>query len=85
MHFQKIRPIASDLMQVNSTHKLGKALTVKNSLTSGAFDTGNRFNEAMANLNYTGENRNLTIGAGTTAKNMDSSLGASGTGAYQLI
>ena len=83
MHFQKIRPIASDLMQVNSTHKLGKAWNVKNALTSGEFDTGNRFNEAMANLNYTSENRNLTIGAGTL-KEYGQFLGASGTGAYQL-
>ena len=83
LHFQKIRPIASDLMQVNSTHKLGKAWNVKNAITSGEFDTGNRFNEAMANLNYTGENRNLTIGAGTL-KEYGQFLGASGTGAYQL-
>ena len=83
LHFQKIRPIASDLMQVNATHRLGKKLTIKNSLTSGEFDTGNRFNEAMANLNYTGENRNLTIGAGTL-KEYGQFLGASGTGAYQL-
>ena len=83
LHFQKIRPIASDLMQVNSTHKLGKNLTIKNAITSGEFDTGNRFNEAMANLNYTGENRNLTIGAGTL-KEYGQFLGASGTGAYQL-
>ena len=34
LHFQKIRPIASDLMQLNSTHKLGKKLTVKNAITS---------------------------------------------------
>ena len=83
LHFQKIRPIASDLMQVNSTYKLGKNLTIKNSLTSGEFDTGNRFNEAMTNLNYTGENSNLTIGAGTL-KEYGQFLGASGTGAYQL-
>ena len=83
LHFQKIRPIASDLMQVNATHKLGSKLTVKNSITSGEFDTGNRFNEAMTNLNYTGENRNLTIGAGTL-KEYGQFLGASGTGAYQL-
>ena len=83
MHFQKIRPITSDLMQLNATHKLGKAWNVKNSLTSGEFDTGNRFNEAMANLNYTGENHNLTIGAGTL-KEYGQFLGASGTGAYQL-
>ena len=83
MHFQKIRPIASDLMQLNATHKLGKNLTVKNAITSGEFDTGNRFNEAMANLNYTGENRNLTIGAGTLQE-YGQFLGASGTGAYQL-
>ena len=83
LHFQKIRPIATDLMQVNSTHKLGKAWNVKNAITSGEFDTGNRFNEAMANLNYTGENRNLTIGAGTL-KEYGQFLGASGTGAYQL-
>ena len=83
MHFQKIRPIASDLMQLNSTYKLGKAWNVKNALTSGEFDTGNRFNEAMANLNYTGENHNLTIGAGTL-KEYGQFLGASGTGAYQL-
>ena len=83
LHFQKIRPIASDLMQVNSTHKLGKAWNVKNALTSGEFDTGNRFNEAMANLNYASENRNLTIGAGTL-KEYGQFLGASGTGAYQL-
>ena len=83
LHFQKIRPIASDLMQLNSTHKLGKALTVKNSLTSGEFDTGKRFNEAMANLNYTGANSNLTIGAGTL-KEYGQFLGASGTGSYQL-
>ena len=83
LHFQKIRPIASDLMQVNSTHKLGKAWSVKNAITSGEFDTGNRFNEAMANLNYTGENHNLTIGAGTLQE-YGQFLGASGTGAYQL-
>ena len=83
MHFQKIRPIASDLMQVNSTHKLGKVWSVKNAITTGAFDTGNRFNEAMANLNYASENRNLTIGAGTL-KEYGQFLGASGTGAYQL-
>ena len=83
LHFQKIRPIASDLMQLNSTHKLGKAWNVKNSITSGEFDTGNRFNEAMANLNYTGENHQLTIGAGTL-KEYGQFLGASGTGAYQL-
>ena len=83
MHFQKIRPIASDLMQVNSTHKLGKVWNVKNSLTSGEFDTGNKFNEAMTNLNYTGENRQLTIGAGTLQE-YGQFLGASGTGAYQL-
>ena len=83
LHFQKIRPIANDLMQVNSTHKLGKNLTVKNAITTGEFDTGNRFNEAMANLNYTSENRNLTIGAGTL-KEYGQFLGASGTGAYQL-
>ena len=83
LHFQKIRPIASDLMQLHATHKLGKNLTVKNALTSGEFDTGNRFNEAMANLNYTGENHNLTIGAGTL-KEYGQFLGASGTGAYQL-
>ena len=83
MHFQKIRPIASDLMQVNSTHKLGKKLTVKNAITSGEFDTGNRFNEAMANLNYAGDNRKLTIGAGTLQE-YGQFLGASGTGAYQL-
>ena len=83
MHFQKIRPIANDLMQVNATHKLGKVWSVKNAITSGEFDTGNRFNEAMANLNYTGENRNLTIGAGTLQE-YGQFLGASGTGAYQL-
>ena len=83
LHFQKIRPIANDLMQLNSTHKLGKAWNVKNAITSGEFDTGNRFNEAMANLNYTGENRHLTIGAGTL-KEYGQFLGASGTGAYQL-
>ena len=83
LHFQKIRPIANDLMQLNSTYKLGKAWNVKNAITSGEFDTGNRFNEAMANLNYTGENRNLTIGAGTL-KEYGQFLGASGTGAYQL-
>ena len=83
LHFQKIRPIASDLMQVSSTYKLGKKLTVKNAITSGEFDTGNRFNEAMANLNYTGENHQLTIGAGTL-KEYGQFLGASGTGAYQL-
>ena len=83
LHFQKIRPIASDLMQLNSTHKLGKAWNVKNAITSGEFDTGNRFNEAMANLNYTGENHNLTIGAGTLQE-YGQFLGASGTGAYQL-
>ena len=83
LHFQKIRPIASDLMQLNATHKLGSKLTVKNAITSGEFDTGNRFNEAMANLNYASENRNLTIGAGTL-KEYGQFLGASGTGAYQL-
>ena len=83
LHFQKIRPIASDLMQVNSTHKLGKAWNVKNAITTGEFDTGNRFNEAMANLNYTGENHKLTIGAGML-KEYGQFLGASGTGAYQL-
>ena len=83
LHFQKIRPIANDLMQVNSTHKLGKALTVKNAITSGEFDTGNRFNEAMTNLNYASENHNLTIGAGTLQE-YGQFLGASGTGAYQL-
>ena len=83
LHFQKILPIAKDLMQVNSTYKLGKAWNVKNAITSGEFDTGNRFNEAMANLNYTGENRQLTIGAGTL-KEYGQFLGASGTGAYQL-
>ena len=83
LHFQKIRPIASDLMQVNSTHKLGKALSVKNAITSGEFDTGNRFNEAMANLSYAGENSNLTIGAGRLQE-YGQFLGASGTGAYQL-
>ena len=83
LHFQKIRPIASDLMQVNSTHKLGKAWNVKNAITSGEFDTGKRFNEAMANLNYASENRNLTIGAGTLQE-YGQFLGASGTGAYQL-
>ena len=83
LHFQKIRPIASDLMQVNATHKLGKAWNVKNSITSGEFDTGNRFNEAMTNLNYTSENHQLTIGAGTL-KEYGQFLGASGTGAYQL-
>ena len=83
LHFQKIRPIASDLMQVGTTHKLGKKLTVKNAITSGEFDTGNRFNEAMANLNYAGENRNLTIGAGNLQE-YGQFLGASGTGAYQL-
>ena len=83
LHFQKIRPIANDLMQLNSTYKLGKAWNVKNAITSGEFDTGNRFNEAMANLSYTGENRNLTIGAGTL-KEYGQFLGASGTGAYQL-
>ena len=83
MHFQKILPIAKDLMQLNSTYKLGKAWSVKNAITSGEFDTGNRFNEAMANLNYTGENHNLTIGAGTL-KEYGQFLGASGTGAYQL-
>ena len=83
LHFQKIRPIASDLMQLNTTHKLGKNLTVKNAITSGEFDTGNRFNEAMANLNYTGENHQLTIGAGTLQE-YGQFLGASGTGAYQL-
>ena len=40
-------------------------------------------NEAMANLNYTGENSHLTIGAGTL-KEYGQFLGASGTGAYQL-
>ena len=83
LHFQKIRPIANDLMQVNSTHKLGKSWNVKNAITSGEFDTGNRFNEAMANLNYTGEHNNLTIGAGTLQE-YGQFLGASGTGAYQL-
>ena len=83
MHFQKIRPIAGDLMQLHATHKLGKAWNVKNSLTSGEFDTGNRFNEAMTNLNYASENNNLTIGAGTL-KEYGQFLGASGTGAYQL-
>ena len=83
MHFQKILPIASDLMQLHATHKLSKNLTVKNALTSGEFDTGNRFNEAMTNLNYTGENSNLTIGAGTLQE-YGQFLGASGTGAYQL-
>ena len=83
LHFQKIRPIASDLMQLNATHKLGSKLTVKNAITSGEFDTGNRFNEAMANLNYAGENHNLTIGAGTLQE-YGQFLGASGTGAYQL-
>ena len=83
LHFQKILPIAKDLMQLNSTYKLGKNLTVKNAITSGEFDTGNRFNEAMTNLNYAGENRNLTIGAGTL-KEYGQFLGASGTGAYQL-
>ena len=83
LHFQKIRPIASDLMQLNATHKLGKSLTVKNAITSGEFDTGKRFNEAMANLSYAGENRNLTIGAGTLQE-YGQFLGASGTGAYQL-
>ena len=83
LHFQKIRPIASDLMQIHATHKLGSKLTVKNAITSGEFDTGKRFNEAMANLNYTGENHNLTIGAGTL-KEYGQFLGASGTGAYQL-
>ena len=83
LHFQKIRPIANDLMQVNSTHKLGKKLTVKNAITSGEFDTGKRFNEAMANLSYTGANNNLTIGAGTLQE-YGQFLGASGTGAYQL-
>ena len=83
LHFQKIRPIANDLMQVNSTHKLGKNLTVKNAITTGEFDTGNRFNEAMANLNYTSENHQLTIGAGSLQE-YGQFLGASGTGAYQL-
>ena len=83
LYFQKIRPIASDLMQVNSTHKLSKAWNVKNAITSGEFDTGNRFNEAMANLNYAGENHKLTIGAGTLQE-YGQFLGASGTGAYQL-
>ena len=83
LHFQKIRPIANDLMQLHATHRLGKKLTVKNAITSGEFDTGNRFNEAMANLNYTGENNNLTIGAGTLQE-YGQFLGASGTGAYQL-
>ena len=83
LHFQKIRPIASDLMQLHATHKLGKAWNVKNAITSGAFDTGNRFNEAMANLNYTGKNHQLTIGAGTLQE-YGQFLGASGTGAYQL-
>ena len=83
LHFQKIRPIATDLMQVNSTHKLGGKFSVKNSITTGEFDTGNRFNEAMANLNYTGKNSNLTIGAGNLQE-YGQFLGASGTGAYQL-
>ena len=83
LHFQKILPIANDLMQLHATHKLGKAWNVKNAITSGEFDTGNRFNEAMANLNYTGENRNLTIGAGSLQE-YGQFLGASGTGAYQL-
>ena len=83
LHFQKIRPIASDLMQVNSTHKLGGKFSVKNSITTGEFDTGNRFNEAMANLNYAGENHKLTIGAGNLQE-YGQFLGASGTGAYQL-
>ena len=83
LHFQKIRPIASDLMQLHATHKLGKVWNVKNAITSGAFDTGNRFNEAMANLSYAGENHNLTIGAGTLQE-YGQFLGASGTGAYQL-
>ena len=83
LHFQKIRPIANDLMQVNATHKLGNKLTVKNAITTGEFDTGNRFNEAMTNLNYTGGNSHLTIGAGTL-KEYGQFLGASGTGAYQL-
>ena len=83
LHFQKIRPIAKDLMQVNSTHKLGGKFSVKNSITTGEFDTGNRFNEAMANLNYTGKNSNLTIGAGNLQE-YGQFLGASGTGAYQL-
>ena len=83
LHFQKIRPIANDLMQVNSTHKLGKVWNVKNAITSGEFDTGKRFNEAMANLNYASENHQLTIGAGTL-KEYGQFLGASGTGAYQL-
>ena len=83
LHFQKILPIAKDLMQLNSTYKLGKAWSVKNAITSGEFDTGNRFNEAMTNLNYTGEHNNLTIGAGTL-KEYGQFLGASGTGAYQL-
>ena len=56
---------------------------MKNAITSGAFDTGNRFNEAMANLNYTGANSHLTIGAGTLQE-YGQFLGASGTGAYQL-
>ena len=51
LHFQKILPIAKDLMQLNSTYKLGKAWTrQKLSITSGEFDTGKRFNEAMTNL-----------------------------------
>ena len=83
LHFQKIRPIASDLMQLNSAHKLSKAWNVKNAITSGEFDTGNRFNEAMTNLHYTGEHNNLTIGAGTLQE-YGQFLGASGTGAYQL-
>ena len=83
LHFQKIRPIANDLMQLHATHKLSKNLTVKNSITSGAFDTGNRFNEAMTNLNYTGKSNHLTIGAGTLQE-YGQFLGASGTGAYQL-
>ena len=70
-------------MQLHATHKLGKAWNVKNAITSGEFDTGNKFNEAMANLNYTGENHQLTIGAGTLQE-YGQFLGASGTGAYQL-
>ena len=83
LHFQKIRPIASDLMQLHATHRLGKKFTVKNAITSGEFDTGNRFNEAMANLSYAGKHSNLTIGAGTLQE-YGQFLGASGTGAYQL-
>ena len=70
-------------MQLHATHRLGKAWNVKNAITSGEFDTGKRFNEAMANLNYAGENSNLTIGAGTLQE-YGQFLGASGTGAYQL-